>query len=555
MDRTRNSEMTFERTKSIIDVNDQNNSAKHGAEIKEEVMLALFGKEFLAELNFVVKEGPGEAAYIKGGRFSQAANFPLLRINGVEKKSLGDIDTKLMGRLTVNALRERNPGRELRYQIAKTKLSDGQEVDYQDCEKMRVDMLKAADDAIIQCEGAHPKQSLTEEKTEAYTHAKLIKDTITTDFEKALLSAGLVRAKEAAIKVVKTPQGLKYTLCDPNNSLGDPEIFDRERSIHDLASSTIQEPVLTARTLPNISELSVHRLVMEMTTAFGHFETESPIVMSTMPLAMNIIKGDIYEMMLFAADGLSKRTSSNEVPPQMNINRALESFTLIKDFIAATLRAPQFSDLSASFVNDKTGFSDLASYNIAVVKKSLLESLEADAKTTLFYAFSYLPALAQELFPTIDKFAPIAEYHRNFDPIDQNMLDLHLYFDPSHDSSSYLREHHRDLSFLINIQELTEQVFPQAWSVAIEGQQPRNGPGIIKQQTESASVAIVIAILLRAAGRTYPSSGLLTQISQDWGKSEYAKLAQENNITIDCDVTPGTIRSALKEIETIELPA
>jgi len=551
-----------ETVRSPINGNRQEKSLGHRDIISMDYIKRVFGEEIINQLTDIVKEGSNEAAYIKGGRISQALNRPRLALEKIDKGKLGDFDILVFGQKSISSLRSKYPERKGRNRITNYYMDDGQELDIADGEKMLESIEEAISDALKQIREHQEKSyfGLNRKQKRAYKYVLQLASTLKKDPEKVFIGTSLNSAKEAAIKVVKKDGNLHFSVCDPRNTLGSQEHFDREffTTLDDL-DFFVPGYTVRPRSLANASDLSIYRVVMEVATAFGEFKSRSHILWGIVPMALKVIRSDIEEKMPLAADGLLGRTVSFSKVRTYENTRAIDTLKLVKDFIALVIKKPNFTAISKEDVARKEEYASFGEYNKFKLRKELLALLEKDVKMTSFYMFSYIPALAEFMFPSINSLKPLVSYHKVFDRITQNTLDQHLYIGIedyegldketfSHlltlkELSPLLARYYKKTAFFQNLLSISDHFSPHHWQVFFE--QGRWKQGIEMQETPTSSLEKIVAVLLISSGKSNPPATLLTKVVEDCNRLTYSSKPTVIPGMMRCTVTKEGIISAI----------
>jgi hypothetical protein len=535
----------------LVDSLNPERTIRHGQPIPAEFMHDLLGQEAIDLIAQQLEHGNGEAMYLKGGKLSLLINHSYLDPHAdIPPGEVGDNDLLVCGNKTVARVRAWSQTSEKRNVIGNAKTSTGQELEFVDGEKQYKDIAEATVDALDQILAYEEQHGgLNQLQYQAREHALGILEELVQDPESVLLSKGIARSKESAIKITKDTGGeLVYTFCEPQGSLRDQTVFLRARLLDETFALLTgdRQKIVYEHTLPNISDYSIHRLVMEMVVAFGHFETESDIVRSTVPVVGSLMQLDIKEGMVFAGDGLRSEQDPEEIDNR-HISRALPSVRLMRQFFAEIVRSPRFADIPDERIAVLEGDKTFGDYNKRVLQQQLFEACQSEVVTAGYYIFSYYPALGRLLFPAIDALPALSEYHRTMDATVQCSLRGRLECGML---PSELERQRRALAFFQNFSAICDAVYPEKLKPIFPGS-PNTSPLIWQQDIPTENMSRVVAILLYSAGQRNPSLALLESIAANWPKNTEVA-AKEGSF--DTNVTKESLIEALSWLAAADLP-
>lgn len=529
----------------LVNPRDQTDTVVHEQEISSQFMEKVFGRDVIADLRQTIQ--PGEYGYVKGGRLSLLINHSyIVKPETIGPSTLGDVDVAIFGKESLSRLKQENPKRVDKTRLVTHHITDGADVEYVNGEKIMGDITLAVHDACAQVQAyVESGRSLTDEQKKAFSHALGIAEQLKESPESVLMTKGLERSKEAAIKIVNEGGTLKYYFCDPNHTIDDSSIYNRDRTVDYMWSMLEWRLTLMPHVIPDISETSIHRLVMEMVTAFGNFDTQSPIVLSTVPLAMKLLQEEPVEGMTLAADGL--KHVAEALPDEYSwvssdSDKSIASFGLIRSFLTSVVNNPNFASITNDFMIREEGFQTLGEYTHAMIKQGLAQAFEQNIQTGIFLAVSYIPELIKLVSPELAKLPAIESHQQVFGEVIQNSLEGYLAMKIE---SPFIEKHAVQVQFFRNLMGICAQLYPQRIMPIFKGHHHRDEPGVWRQEKSTASINEVFAVILLAAGQQSPQPDTLYRLAAGW--------TGDSKTEIDTAVTAEGILEAINRFTNLPL--
>jgi hypothetical protein len=378
-----------------------------------------------------------------------------------------------------------------------------------------------------------------------------------------VLANSLLIETQIGIEVRKVNGKLEYYVCDPTDSLHAKDTAEGER----LSEVWRKQLGFVGGILSTgMGEVNIHRLIMEVTTKFGHVDTDSIIALYTPRLIFRLLRDEQYGVIL-AADGILKRAledslatakfrGGNVARAERDIHQyapasvACEDLKLMQQFINALLQQSEYTNQSGTTMLAINDVESHGEYLMISLQEEFAKQVHMDVLGSIFFQFVTLSSgatihsgLAEELIDVNEQLADIS----------QNTLDMWISRNLREILPSQCIYAEHGLGVLRNIMAVCDQLYPKEIVYAFNSATNKEERlPVIRQGRSPHSMSEIMALLYVCSGNPNPSDEELQSLCGMWRISgNLSSMFGNTTVNFEKGISLGKIREQIEALKRI----